>query len=158
MMISPESYIKKFENCSVEELKKEKGNLCQMIVEAERSARHPEDSLGVISPSDDTRASVYKDYLAELNKLINSYEENKYNGYIKYFKINEISDDEYINFLKTREKSDLYLINKELCDDIEFLNEGIEKELSMRPLLEKSYNQKKRLSSIVKNYIREMKD
>ena len=75
-MISPKTYIMKFENCSIEELNKEKEELSKTISELERTTRHPEDTF-VPYYDNDTKLSVYKDYLKELENLINSYGDNK---------------------------------------------------------------------------------
>lgn len=54
----------------MEELYKEKESLCKKIKELEKLAKHPEDSIFPYYYND-TNLSVYKMYLAELEKLIN---------------------------------------------------------------------------------------
>lgn len=75
-MIGPKNYIKEFENCSIEELNKEKENLWQKITELEKIARHPEDSFFPYYDND-TKLSVYREYLKELEELINNYIDDK---------------------------------------------------------------------------------
>lgn len=74
-MIGPKTYIGRFENCSIQELKDEKKRLCEKISELEVIARHPEDSPFSYYDND-AKLSVYKQYLAELVQLIKTYGEN----------------------------------------------------------------------------------
>ena len=71
-MIGPKSYIEKFKNYTLEELNEEKEKLCKKIMELEKIVRHPEDSVFPYYDND-TKLSVYKDYLKELENLINNY-------------------------------------------------------------------------------------
>ncbi len=74
-MISPESYIEDFKNCSIKELNEEKDRLCKTIMELEKIARHPEDSYFPYYDND-TKLSVYKDYLKKIEEVIDNYGEN----------------------------------------------------------------------------------
>ena len=104
MMISPSSYIEEKQNWNLDKLYKEKEHLEQYISDYKQGKIKEEEYF--VNPSPEVIASVYEDYLIELNILIEKKE-----------RVN-ITEKKYIE-LTDYEKIDIYLQKNDFFDGAE---------------------------------------